>query len=101
LGNVCIWKPSPSALAASKLVHEIFLEAGLPPSVIQFIPCANGEPTERLVADVLKRKELGGIHFTGSTHVFRSLWKQVGMNIENYVTYPRLVGETGQSFPQA
>ncbi|KAH8925688.1 delta-1-pyrroline-5-carboxylate dehydrogenase [Atractiella rhizophila] len=95
LSNVCVWKPSPSSLAASHLVHKIFLEAGLPPKVIQFVVAPNGKETEDMVASILNRKELAGIHFTGSTHVFRSLWKQVAMNMDNYISYPRIVGETG------
>jgi 1-pyrroline-5-carboxylate dehydrogenase len=70
---------------------KVFLEAGLPPGVINFIPGAAGEVSARLLGD----RHLAGIHFTGSTEVFQSLWRQVGDNLGRYAGYPRLVGETG------
>ena len=69
LGNVVLWKPSPSAVYSNYLVHKIFLEAGLPPSVIQFLP---GD-AERVTSTVLSHPEFSSLHFTGSTQVFRHL----------------------------
>ncbi|KAF9950835.1 1-pyrroline-5-carboxylate dehydrogenase [Mortierella alpina] len=91
MGNVCVWKPAPAATYASYVVYEIMREAGLPPGVIQFIP----GPAPEVVGQVLKHPEFAALHFTGSTHVFRKLWKDIGNNIENYKSYPRIVGETG------
>ncbi|KAI9233407.1 MAG: 1-pyrroline-5-carboxylate dehydrogenase [Podila humilis] len=91
MGNVCVWKPAPAATYASYVVYEIMREAGLPAGVIQFIP----GPAPEVVAQVLKHPEFAALHFTGSTHVFRKLWKDIGNNIENYKSYPRIVGETG------
>ncbi|GAA6000553.1 hypothetical protein JCM10207_004547 [Rhodosporidiobolus poonsookiae] len=95
VGNVLVWKPSPMATYSSWLVFQILLEAGLPKNVIQFLPCPNGEPTVSLVDKVLAHRYFAGLHFTGSTHVFRHLWKKIGNNIDNYLSYPRIVGETG------
>jgi 1-pyrroline-5-carboxylate dehydrogenase len=95
VGNVLVWKPSPGATYASWLVFNILLEAGLPKNVIQFLPCPNGDATISLVDKVLSHRMFAGLHFTGSTHVFRSLWKQIGNNIDRYLSYPRVVGETG------
>ncbi|GAA5857399.1 hypothetical protein JCM8547_002260 [Rhodosporidiobolus lusitaniae] len=94
-GNVLVWKPSPTATYSSWLVLQILLEAGLPKNVIQFLPCPNGEATVSLVDKVLSHRMFAGLHFTGSTHVFRHLWKQIGNNIDKYLSYPRVVGETG------
>ncbi|KAF9193128.1 1-pyrroline-5-carboxylate dehydrogenase [Haplosporangium sp. Z 767] len=91
MGNVCLWKPAPAATYSSYVVYEIMREAGLPPGVIQFIP----GPAPEVVAQVLKHHEFAALHFTGSTHVFRKLWKDIGNNIEHYKSYPRIVGETG------
>ncbi|KAG0301067.1 1-pyrroline-5-carboxylate dehydrogenase [Dissophora globulifera] len=91
MGNVCVWKPAPAATYASYVVYEILKEAGLPAGVIQFIP----GPAPEVVGQVLKHPEFAALHFTGSTHVFRKLWKDIGNNIENYKSYPRIVGETG------
>ncbi|MEO8032092.1 MAG: L-glutamate gamma-semialdehyde dehydrogenase [Gemmatimonadota bacterium] len=91
LGNVAIWKPSLAASLSNWYFMKLLMEAGLPPGVINFVP---GDPvlvTDRLVAD----RNLAGIHFTGSTAVFQLLWRKVAENLPNYVTYPRLVGETG------
>lgn len=95
VGNVLVWKPSPGATYSSWLVFQILLEAGLPKNVIQFLPCPNGDATISLVDKVLSHRMFAGLHFTGSTHVFRSLWKQIGNNIDRYLSYPRVVGETG------
>ncbi|KAG0260490.1 1-pyrroline-5-carboxylate dehydrogenase [Mortierella polycephala] len=91
MGNVCLWKPAPAATYASYVVYEIMREAGLPPGVIQFIP----GPAPEVVGQVLKHPEFAALHFTGSTHVFRKLWRDIGNNIEHYKSYPRIVGETG------
>lgn len=94
VGNVVVWKPSPMATYSNYLIHKILLEAGLPPSVIQFVP---GSPPE-IVGQCIDHKAFGGLHFTGSTHVFRSLWKKIGNNLDIYRGYPRIVGETGMSY---
>ncbi|GJN88011.1 hypothetical protein Rhopal_000966-T1 [Rhodotorula paludigena] len=94
-GNVLVWKPSPTATYSSWLVLQILLEAGLPKNVIQFLPCPNGEATISLVDRVLEHRMFAGLHFTGSTHVFRQLWKKIGNNVDKYLSYPRIVGETG------
>lgn len=91
MGNTVVWKPSATAALSNWLVMQLFREAGLPPGVINFVP---GDPvavTERVLAD----PHLAGIHFTGSTTVFRLLWKGVADRLEQYRSYPRLVGETG------
>jgi len=91
VGNAVIWKPSPGSTLASYITHKIFLEAGVPGSIIQFVP---GNPPE-IVGQCIDHPEFAGLHFTGSTQVFRSLWTRVGNNIAKYRSYPRLVGETG------
>ncbi|KIM25497.1 hypothetical protein M408DRAFT_26055 [Serendipita vermifera MAFF 305830] len=93
VGNVVIWKPSPAATYSNYLIHKVFLEAGLPPSVIQFVP---GDP-EVVVQEALKDREFAALHFTGSTAIFRMLWKQIGEGVGEgrYRSYPRIVGETG------
>jgi len=91
LGNVVVWKPSTTAVYSNYHFLKILHEAGLPPGVIQFVP-GGGEEIARAV---LGDRHLAGVHFTGSTGVFQSMWKAVGENIGNYRTYPRLVGETG------
>ncbi|OCF45052.1 1-pyrroline-5-carboxylate dehydrogenase [Kwoniella heveanensis CBS 569] len=91
VGNVCVWKPSPQATYSNYLVHKILLEAGLPPSVVQFVP---GNPAE-VVQQCIDHEKFAALHFTGSTHVFRKLWKDISSNLEKYRGYPRIVGETG------
>jgi len=91
LGNVVIWKPSPTQQYAAHFLLRLLEEAGLPPGVINMLP---GDGLE--VSDVaLRHRDLAGIHFTGSTKTFQHLWQSVGANIANYRAYPRLVGETG------
>ncbi|KAJ3241992.1 1-pyrroline-5-carboxylate dehydrogenase [Chytriomyces hyalinus] len=91
MGNVCIWKPSPTGLYSSYLVYEILKEAGLPDGVVQFVP---GDA--QVVTDAtFEHPEFAGFHFTGSTHVFKHLWQRIGNNINTYKSYPRIVGETG------
>jgi 1-pyrroline-5-carboxylate dehydrogenase len=91
LGNVVLWKPSPMAILSNKMVHNILLEAGLPENVIQFLPADAQEMTQQ----ALNHPELGGLHFTGSTHIFKMLWKQIANNLDVYRSYPRIVGEAG------
>ncbi|KAL1853355.1 1-pyrroline-5-carboxylate dehydrogenase [Paecilomyces lecythidis] len=93
MGNVVVWKPSPSAIAANWLTHQIFLEAGLPKDVIQFVP---GD-AEEVTSTVLNHPEFSALHFTGSTSVFRSLYGKIstGTAEGKYKSYPRIVGETG------
>jgi 1-pyrroline-5-carboxylate dehydrogenase len=91
MGNVVLWKPASSAIYPAWFVMQILLEAGLPPGVINFIPGKGSEVGDM----VMTNENLAGVHFTGSTRTFQHLWKQVGENLENYRTYPRIVGETG------
>jgi len=83
------------ATYSNYLIHKILLEAGLPPSVIQFVP---GNPPE-VVQQCIDHREFGGLHFTGSTQVFKGLWGKIGANLDKYRGYPRVVGETGTSVP--
>ena len=91
LGNVVVWKPAASASLSNWFVYKVLLEAGLPPGVINFVPGPASTISDLLVSD----PRLAGIHFTGSTEVFQSLWQGVAKNLPNYKGYPRLVGETG------
>ncbi|ATL85725.1 1-pyrroline-5-carboxylate dehydrogenase [Streptomyces malaysiensis subsp. malaysiensis] len=91
MGNVVIWKPSPTQTHAAVLLMELLEEAGLPKGVINLVTGDGKEVSEVALA----HPDLAGIHFTGSTRTFQYLWKTVGNNIESYKTYPRLVGETG------
>ncbi|WP_413801624.1 L-glutamate gamma-semialdehyde dehydrogenase [Streptomyces iranensis] len=91
MGNVVVWKPSPTQTHAAVLLMEVLEEAGLPKGVINLVTGDGKEVSEVALA----HPDLAGIHFTGSTRTFQYLWKTVGNNIENYKTYPRLVGETG------
>ncbi|GAA0755999.1 L-glutamate gamma-semialdehyde dehydrogenase [Psychroflexus lacisalsi] len=91
MGNVAVWKPSDSQMLSAQVIMEVFKEAGLPDGVINMII---GDPV--MITDkILARKEFAGIHFTGSTNVFKGIWAKIGENIHNYNTYPRIVGETG------
>ena len=91
MGNVAIWKPSDSQVYSAKVVLDVFKEAGVPDGVINMVM---GDP-EMITDTILDSPDFSGLHFTGSTHVFKDLWKKIGMNIHNYKTYPRIVGETG------
>jgi 1-pyrroline-5-carboxylate dehydrogenase len=91
MGCTVVWKPAATASYSNYLVLRLLQEAGLPPGVINFVPGPATVISERLLAD----RHLGGIHFTGSTEVFQTLWKQVATNLTSYADYPRLVGETG------
>jgi len=91
LGNTVVWKPSDTQMLAAHYTMKLFREAGLPDGVINLVP-AEGPLAGQVL---LSHPELAGIHFTGSTATFQSIWKGVGENISRYRTYPRLVGETG------
>ncbi|MBF8148469.1 L-glutamate gamma-semialdehyde dehydrogenase [Winogradskyella sp. F6397] len=91
MGNVVVWKPSDSQVYSAKVIMDIFKEAGVPDGVINVV---FGDPV-MITNTVLASPDFSGLHFTGSTHVFKELWKQIGNNIHNYKTYPRIVGETG------
>jgi len=91
MGNVVVWKPSDSQIFSAKVIVDIFKEAGLPDGVINVV---YGDPV-MITETVLANSDFAGIHFTGSTHVFKELWKQIGNNIHTYKTYPKIVGETG------
>ncbi|MBU1219695.1 L-glutamate gamma-semialdehyde dehydrogenase [Myxococcota bacterium] len=91
LGNTVIWKPASSAVYSSYQLMKLLVEAGLPEGVINFVP----GPGRTMGEIILKNPNLAGIHFTGSTPTFQSMWKTVGDNIASYRSYPRIVGETG------
>lgn len=86
-----VWKPSPAATYSNYIVYQILAEAGVPPGVIQFVP---GPPPE-IVQQAISHPSFAALHFTGSTHVFRQLWKDIAANLDKYKGYPRIVGETG------
>lgn len=91
MGNVVLWKPSATALLSSWYTLQLLEEAGLPPGVINFIP---GDAA--MISDIaLTHRDLAGVHFTGSTAVFNSMWETIGRNMNQYRSYPRIVGETG------
>jgi 1-pyrroline-5-carboxylate dehydrogenase len=91
MGNVVVWKPSDSQVYSAQVIMELFKAAGLPDGVVNMIT-VDGP----VAGDVIfKHKDFSGLHFTGSTNVFRALWKQIGENLSCYRTYPRIVGETG------
>lgn len=90
-GNVALWKPATSSVYSSYFVMKLLEEAGLPKGVINFLPGSGatvGDPA-------VESEHLSGLHFTGSTGTFQYLWKKIAENIETYLTYPRVVGETG------
>ncbi len=91
MGNVCVWKPSDSQVYSAKIIVDLFKEAGLPDGVINVV---YGDPV-MISNTILNHPDFSGLHFTGSTNVFKLLWKQIGNNINKYKTYPRIVGETG------
>ena len=91
MGNTVIWKPASSAIPSAYWIMRLLEEAGLPPGVINFVPGDAGP-----ISDVvLSHPDLAGVHFTGSTAVFNSMWKTIGGNMGRYRSYPRIVGETG------
>jgi 1-pyrroline-5-carboxylate dehydrogenase len=91
MGNVVLWKPSPTQSYAAQLTMRLLEAAGMPPGVINLLPGDGLAVSEVALAS----PDLAGIHFTGSTRTFQHLWGQVGANIANYKSYPRIVGETG------
>ena len=91
MGNVVVWKPAESQMYSAQVIMKLFKAAGLPDGVINLIS-VDGP----VAGDVVfKHKDFAGLHFTGSTGVFRHLWKEIGTNIEKYRSYPKIVGETG------
>ena len=91
MGNTVVWKPAESQVYSAQVIMELFKAAGLPDGVINMIT-VDGP----VAGDVVfKHRDFAGLHFTGSTGVFRHLWKEIGENIPNYRSYPRIVGETG------
>ena len=91
MGNVVVWKPSDSQVFSAKIIIEVFKEAGLPDGVINVVFGDAAMITDTILAS----RDFAGLHFTGSTHVFKDLWAKIGANIHHYKTYPRIVGETG------
>ena len=91
MGNTVVWKPASTAVFSSYYIFRLLEAAGVPPGVINFLPGDAAAISEVVLAD----PDLGGIHFTGSTGVFQSMWRTVGGHIDRYRSYPRLVGETG------
>jgi len=91
MGNVVIWKPSDSQVFSAKIIIDVFKEAGVPDGVINVV---FGDPV--MISDtIFEHPDFAGIHYTGSTFVFKEIWKKIGTNIHKYKTYPRIVGETG------
>jgi 1-pyrroline-5-carboxylate dehydrogenase len=91
MGNAVIWKPASSAMLSGYYILKLLEAAGMPPGVINFVP-GNAVEVSNILLD---SPDLAGIHFTGSTAVFQSMWTKVGQNVARYRSYPRLVGETG------
>jgi len=91
MGNTVVWKPASTAALSNYLVMKLLEEAGLPPGVINFVPGDAVMISDRVISD----RNLAGIHFTGSTSVFQTLWRETSMRLGDYASYPRLVGETG------
>jgi len=91
MGNTVIWKPASSAMPSAYYLMKLLEEAGLPPGVINFVPGDSAMISNTLLA----HRDLGGLHFTGSTSVFNNMWKTIGASMSNYRSYPRIVGETG------
>lgn len=91
MGNTVVWKPSDSQVFSAKIIIDVFKEAGVPDGVINVV---FGDPV--MITDtILKHPDFAGVHYTGSTFVFKEIWKKIGENIHTYKTYPRIVGETG------
>jgi len=91
LGNVVVWKPAETQIYSAQVIMDLFKAAGLPDGVINMVTVSGKEISEVVFQD----ENFAGLHFTGSTNVFRTLWKGIGNNIEKYKSYPRIVGETG------
>jgi 1-pyrroline-5-carboxylate dehydrogenase len=94
MGNVVLWKPSPSAVLSNYYVYKVLEEAGLPKGVIQFLPTGQDQ-VESVCGAVFEHRDFAGLHYTGSTAVFKKLWKDIASHIDVYRSYPRIVGETG------
>ncbi len=91
MGNTIVWKPADAQVYSAQVIMEIFKEAGLPDGVINMVTVDGPDAGDI----VFKHKDFAGLHFTGSTGVFKHLWKEIGNNLDNFRTYPRIVGETG------
>ena len=91
MGNTTVWKPATTSLLSSWILMKVFMEAGMPAGVINFLP-GQGSVISSVV---MNHPDLGGIHFTGSNNTFNGLWKKAAANLEKYKSYPRIVGETG------
>jgi len=91
MGNTVVWKPASTAVLPAHFLMQVLAEAGLPPGVINMVP----GPGPTIGPAALAHTDLGGIHFTGSTKVFSTIWLEVGSDIRKYIAYPRIVGETG------
>jgi len=91
VGNTVIWKPSSTQMLSAHYIMQLFREAGLPDGVINLVPSTGPTVAETL----LPMRDLAGVHFTGSTATFHSIWRTVGQNLDHYKSYPRMVGETG------
>ncbi len=91
MGCTVVWKPASSAMLSAHYIMKLLEAAGLPPGVINFVP---GDAAE-VSNVVLDHPEFAGVHFTGSTTVFNSIWQRIGQNLGSYRSYPRIVGETG------
>ncbi|MEC4050385.1 L-glutamate gamma-semialdehyde dehydrogenase [Flavobacterium sp. SUN046] len=91
MGNTVVWKPSDSQVFSAKIIIDVFREAGVPDGVINVV---FGDPV-MITETVLASPDFAGVHYTGSTFVFKEIWKKIGANIHGYKTYPRIVGETG------
>lgn len=91
MGNVVVWKPAETQIYSAQIIMELFQAAGLPDGVINMVTVSGKDAGEV----IFKHKDFAGLHFTGSTGVFRDLWKGIANNIENFKSYPRIVGETG------
>lgn len=91
MGNTMVWKPASTSLLSNYYLMKVFMEAGIPAGVINFLPGSGSTISEVVLSD----RELSGIHFTGSNATFDTLWKSVAHNLDNYRSYPKVVGETG------
>ncbi|NPD46801.1 MULTISPECIES: L-glutamate gamma-semialdehyde dehydrogenase [unclassified Lentimicrobium] len=91
MGNTVVWKPSNTQIYSATIIMEIFMEAGLPDGVINLV-YVSGPVAGKVI---FSHRDFAGIHFTGSTSVFQNIWKEIGKNIQNFRSYPRIVGETG------
>lgn len=91
MGNVCVWKPSKTATYSASIIMEVLKEAGLPDGVINLVYCSGPDASDVIFSS----RYFAGIHFTGSTGVFNDIWKTIVNNIDKYISYPRIVGETG------